>query len=246
MSADKTVEKLTIYYEQKKGTKPGEVKVGFNPAQLAFSTSATWEHVEPTLGSTSASSGMMVFRSVAPETLTLNLFFDTYAPYPSDSAGGMLAAAAASMASSVTSLVGGSLTPPESVVKKTDEVMALMRVNAELHRPPKCQLMWGKSTLFHGVLQRANRTYTLFMPDGTPVRATMECTFMEVVGSNRVELHSADVAKVYVVRAGDTLMGIAAEHYGDGGHWRLIADENGIENPRALVPGRTLAIPKVR
>jgi nucleoid-associated protein YgaU len=60
------------------------------------------------------------------------------------------------------------------------------------------------------------------------------------------ELNSADVAKKYLVRPGDTLMAIAAAQYGDGGLWRLIADENGIEDPRRLDPGRTLSIPKAR
>src|SRR5262249_31689103 len=98
-----------------------------------------------------------------------------------------------------------------------------------------------------GVLQQSTRTYTLFMPDGTPVRATVECTFLEIEDKgSRVELHSADVAKSYLVKPGDTLMGIAAACFGDGSLWRLIADENGIEDPRALVPGQSLSIPKVR
>jgi nucleoid-associated protein YgaU len=244
-----TLEKLTIKYEKgRKGSFTEALKVSFNPAQLSFSSSATWDRIDPSLGSKSTSSGTTVFRNVAPDTLTLAFFFDTYAPYATDSAGGVLAAAAASVASSVTSLAGGTRIPPESVRKQTAAVMQLARVDSELHRPPVCQLLWGNNPpLFCGVLQRATRTYTLFMPDGTPVRATMECTFMEVVGAaDQVELHSADVAKTYVVRPGDTLMGIAAAHFGDGGMWRLIAEENDIEDPRALVPGRTLAIPRVR
>lgn len=241
-----SVEKLTIKFEQgSPGNFKGELKVGFNPAQLAFSSSATWEHIEPTLGSKSSAAGTTVFRSVTPETLTLSLFFDTYAPYPE--ALGMLAGAAASLASSVTSLAGGGVAAPESVVKQTAAVMQLARIDSELHRPPLCRLQWGPTTLFSGVLQSSSRTYTLFMPDGTPVRATMECTFLEVAGaSSKVELHSSDVAKSYVVRPGDTLMGIAAACFGDGSQWRRIAEENAIEDPRALVPGRVLAIPKLR
>src|SRR5262249_37896057 len=131
--------------------------------------------------------------------------------------------------------------------KQTAAVMQLARIDSELHRPPVCRLKWGTTTLFSGVLQSSTRTYTLFLPDGTPVRATMECTFMEIADSSaKVELHSSDVAKSYVVRPGDTLMAIAAACFGDGSQWRRIADENGIEDPRALVPGRTLAIPKLR
>ena len=41
----------------------------------------------------------------------------------------------------------------------------------------------------------------------------------------------------------DRLSAIAKEEYGSCGAWRLIAQENGIENPRTLRSGRTIRIP---
>jgi nucleoid-associated protein YgaU len=32
--------------------------------------------------------------------------------------------------------------------------------------------------------------------------------------------------------------------YGDPGQWRIIADANGLDNPRALEIGRALSVPK--
>jgi nucleoid-associated protein YgaU len=54
---------------------------------------------------------------------------------------------------------------------------------------------------------------------------------------------SADHAKTYVVRRGDTLSAIAAAEYGDPARWRPIAEANRIANPRLLAPGTRLALP---
>jgi nucleoid-associated protein YgaU len=58
-------------------------------------------------------------------------------------------------------------------------------------------------------------------------------------------LQSANYTKQHVVHPGDTLAGIAAEHYDDPGKWRPIADANNIDNPLALEPGRVLTIPAI-
>jgi nucleoid-associated protein YgaU len=50
----------------------------------------------------------------------------------------------------------------------------------------------------------------------------------------------------YVVRRGDTLSGIAAAVYRNPASWREIARANGITDPRALAPGRTLTLPRLR
>jgi len=88
----------------------------------------------------------------------------------------------------------------------------------------------------------------MFLDDGTPVRATLTCEFTEVGSHGKAraaELHSADVIKVRQVQRYDTLQSIAAEEYGDPAQWRPIATVNGVVNPRALVPGTTLTIPKL-
>ena len=59
------------------------------------------------------------------------------------------------------------------------------------------------------------------------------------------ELHSADVTKTRQVRRGDTLQSIAAEEYNDPRLWRAIATANSIVNPRQLLPGTVLSIPKL-
>ena len=91
--------------------------------------------------------------------------------------------------------------------------------------------------------------FNLFLEDGTPVRATVSCSFLESVPAGRVrarELHSADVTKTRQVRRGDTLQSLAAEEYNDPRLWRAIATANSIVNPRHLPPGTVLTIPKLQ
>ena len=79
----------------------------------------------------------------------------------------------------------------------TELIARLAKIDQELHRPPVCRLWWGRFDVFQGVLTDLGQNYTMFLEDGTPVRATLSCTFLEVIPQARVranELHSADVA----------------------------------------------------
>src|SRR5262249_62404354 len=101
--------------------------------------------------------------------------------------------------------------------------------------PPGVRLGGGLSTLFQGVLTQLNQDLTFFMADGTPVRATLGCTFMAYQTFDEAkattELHSADVAKRRLVRRGDTLASIAIEQYGDAARWRKIPTDTDIHHP---------------
>lgn len=46
--------------------------------------------------------------------------------------------------------------------------------------------------------------------------------------------------KVYIVKKGDTLWGIAYKLFGDGAKWRQLADDNGIKHPKKLAVGKRL------
>lgn len=123
--------------------------------------------------------------------------------------------------------------------------------HGEIHRPPVCQLFWGLWGLFfEGVLENLRQQFTLFLADGTPVRATLSCTFKEWRSDQdealRQDRRSADVAKQYTVRQGDTLSSIAAREYKDPALWRPIATANRIDNPRRLATGQILTIPALR
>ena len=54
---------------------------------------------------------------------------------------------------------------------------------------------------------------------------------------------SADVAKVWIVKQGQSLASIAGREYGDPRKWRPIAQANGIDDPTKLRPGAILVLP---
>lgn len=155
-----------------------------------------------------------------PATLRLELFFDTYET-------------------------------GEDVQRYTRNVFHLTTVekHGNLHRPPLCRLAWGRYNFdgFHWVVTDLAQTFSLFRSDGTPVRATLSCSFRQwrsdEVEQRLLNKQSPDVARTRVVQRGETLSSIAAEEYDDSALWRPIAEANGIDNPRRLTPGTVLSVP---
>src|SRR5262249_41096050 len=58
----------------------------------------------------------------------------------------------------------------------TDKVYKLLEIDGKTHAPPICTLRWG-GLEFDGVLDHVSGKFTLFLPNGTPVRATLSVTF---------------------------------------------------------------------
>ena len=197
----------------------GVIVAMFNPSRLSVSRSVSWENQKAAKRDTPE----LQFTGADPSTLSIDLFFDTYDTPEREK---------------------------ESVRKHTAKLLHLATVekHGDKHRPPVCRLKWGQqSVFFQGVLTQLETQFTLFMEDGTPVRATNKCGFKQWRGNvddlKKQDLMSADVAKVWVVRQGQTLAGIAAREYGDPRAWRAIAEANGLDDPLALAPGRHLVLP---
>lgn len=216
------LEKLTIAIEGKSGKFEKRVEARFNPSQISIQKTAQWRTKPKPTGDTAKSQ----FTYGEPATLTMELLFDTY------EAG-------------------------TDVQVYTKEIYHLTTVqeHGDLHRPPLCLLEWGTFNISAAyqcawVLHSLSQKFTLFLSDGTPVRATLGCTFKQWRGDDLeaklLNPKSADVAKTRVARHGDTLSSIASEEYQDPALWRAIAQANGIDNPRTLKSGQVLAIPALR
>jgi hypothetical protein len=128
----------------------------------------------------------------------------------------------------------------------TDKIFNLLNIEASTHVPPICMVSWGGFS-FRGVLDHCNGKFTLFLPDGTPARATLNITFKEYIDVEVLvrqnPTQSADHRKTRVVCAGDRLDVMAFEEYGDASNWRPIADANSILDPKNLEVGKRLVIP---
>lgn len=145
--------------------------------------------------------------------------------------------------------------PLENVQNYTRKIFNLTkpRIGDDKKRPPRCKLIWGTISgkdsvlLPDGFLERVTKRLTHFLEDGTPVRATLNCTFKEW----KEPIKEAKIANpiddpVRIVKLGETLSSIATEEYNDPSLWRIIADENRLINPRKLNPGMVLTIPPLR
>lgn len=229
-----TLEKLTIGYDL--GGESASLEALFNPDKLVFQRAADWGRDE-----VARAEGLSVLKFMGGQqtTLALDLFFDTY---DASDAGSVF------WPGSLVPLVSEGRNAPSNVLDETRALEQLTRPDRETHQPPTCTLRWGRNTLLVGVLTAADTTVTLFLSDGTPVRATVGCRFTarETCLSPATELNSADVAKKYTVKPGDTLTLIASTMYMDARRWRPIARANALDDPLRLTPGQVLLIPKLR
>lgn len=208
---------LTIELEDPARGVPGTFEVPFNPTELTLNKGAQIAEIAiPGLDSP-----ILQFIRGQTEKLTLDLFFDT-------TLSGMGAGAV-------------------DVRTETNKIYQLVKLQPKTHAPPRLRLSWGKALAFRAIVESVQQKFTLFSPEGVPLRATLTVTFSEykTLEEQLQELNkqSADHTRQHVVRRGETLSTIAAESYGDPTAWRHIAEANGIDNPRRLLPGTTLAIP---
>jgi hypothetical protein len=216
-----SLEKLKIYAEKSKGQKPDKfpllIKVPFNPNQITVSKSGGAIEFDKEKGTYN------FFED--PGTLNINLFFDTTLKK----------------------------NPPENVQNYTRLIYNLTQINMNLKRPPRCRLVWGTISgkdsvlLPDGFLMSVTKTLTHFLEDGTPVRATLDCTFKEwQEPGTKAKIGNPIDDPVRIVKRGESLSSIATEEYGDPALWRIIAAENRLINPRILNPGMVLTIPPLR
>jgi nucleoid-associated protein YgaU len=134
----------------------------------------------------------------------------------------------------------------KSVKQRLDEMAMLLEIDPKLHAPPTVQFVWGKLS-FKAIIEKLSRKITLFQPDGTPARATLNVAFKEYKTLpelvNDPKLESADKSKRRVIVGLDSLWALAAREYGDVTKWRAIAERNDLDDPRDVAPGDWLMVP---
>lgn len=191
----------------------------FNPNKLAFTKSVNYQKQEAAQRDVPE----LEFKGAQPRNLNIDLILDTY---DNDKA------------------------VKDDVREHTNKLYHLTTVekHGDKHRPPLCWLSWGSMGIFfHCVVEKLDLQFTIFMEDGTPVRATARCSFKEW-RTNKRDIQqqattSPDIAKARIIKSGETLSSIAAEEYLDCGLWRPIAHENNIDDPLSLARGTVLLIP---
>lgn len=117
------------------------------------------------------------------------------------------------------------------------------------YRPPVILFVWGRFS-FKGVIESLSQKYTMFISDGTPVRAEVALKIRSVINvevdddqSQSFNTKSSD-GKPYDVKEGDRLDLIAAKELGDAGRWAEIAAFNGITDPVTMDGKKQILIPE--
>jgi LysM repeat protein len=132
------------------------------------------------------------------------------------------------------------------VRSETGKVVALLDIDSDLHTPPVLRVTWG-SLDFRCVLAKVSQKFVKFFPNGQPARAKLNVTFQEYLDAATqvaaANLQTADFSKVYVVKQGDTLSGVAAKFYEDATKWRPIALTNEILDPLSISAGQQIFSP---
>ncbi|HEY4004110.1 MAG TPA: hypothetical protein VGM60_02835 [Pseudonocardia sp.] len=123
-------------------------------------------------------------------------------------------------------------------------VIRLLDPDQRTHAPPVLLFMMGTFS-FQCVLLEANQQVTMFLADGTPVRARLSVRFQEYV---RLEVQTrrglfVGPPTLHQLTERDTLPDLAATYLGDPRRWREIAEANDIDDPLRLVPGAPLVMP---
>lgn len=197
----------------------------FNPSQSSIAKANEWT-ARPVVGSSLTASK---FAGGQARELTIELLFDAE--------------------------------PDKDVIAVADTLFQIMEVDPALARgrrnaarPPIVTLKWGTVTSFKAVCRNLNVTFTLFKPDGSPIRAQATLTLVQVEKDQRSgrgtparaqnpTTRSDPKLRSHVVRAGDSLQSIAFEHLGDATRWRDLALHNDIDDPLAVPLGLRLEIP---
>jgi hypothetical protein len=195
----------------------------FRPKEYTISKQNSWRKGE----AKGLSVPQLEFSGGGSSTLTMELFFDSY-EFGTD------------------------------VRLNTNRIWQLMAIDPLLQdrttskgRPPLCQFQWGPVLTFKAVITNISQKFTMFKPDGTPVRATLTVSFQEAEETGKFPAQNPTTMskpgyKVRVVKEGDSLDWIAFEEYGNSNLWRHIAEVNNLENPMKLTPGQVLTIAPTR
>lgn len=221
------------------------IEVQFNPTEYTFEKTAKFGEVSvPGLDSP-----ILQFVRGESEKLTLELFFDGTTE---ETGGGLLGQIGAGFdaASDV----------PRSVVQRVDAFYRMVKISGELHTPPLVRVTWGTAfpgavtsesdtptSTFDAAVESVNRRYTLFDPDGAPLRCIVALSLREYrtlyEQLTELNLQTSDHTRTHMVREGETLPLIAHQAYKNAGLWRVIAQANDIADPTNLDAGQSLDLP---
>jgi nucleoid-associated protein YgaU len=121
--------------------------------------------------------------------------------------------------------------------------------HGNIHEPYYLKLVWGRLA-FGARLSSLAIDYTLFKPNGAPLRAKAQTSFISSIDADTltVEMNpqSPDVTHEITVRAGDSLPLLCERVYGDATQYLGIARYNRLPTVLYVPPGTRLTFPPLQ
>lgn len=214
--------------------------------------------------------GTKNFDYVQGENLTVTFTLDGTGVIPASitDVGSALASVATSAVDFASRSVGlGGVSDTGYVTRRIKELKKVVYdFNPDHHEPPVVVITWGDVPPFRGKLDDLQVTYTLFSPDGAPLRAEVQLQFGEhgsvdvrsstsntaarVAGGIGARvggalLSSPDLTHRRTVKATDTLPLLCENIYKDASfHWQ-VAQANNLTHFRTLETGTEVFFPPI-
>jgi hypothetical protein len=209
------------------------IEVCFNPKEYALEKSVEWDAEKAFTDAPQPE-----FKAPKPMTLSVTLQFDTYEER-----------------TSVRDKWVRQIEKLTMMTKQFDkDGKNASKTDKQKFRPPVILFIWGRFT-FKGVIESLSQKYTMFLSDGTPVRAECALKLRNVIdnnvdkGTDTKFSASTGQGKPYNVNDNDRLDLIAAKELGDAGRWAEIAAMNDIVDPGNIADGngqrmKTITLPE--
>jgi hypothetical protein len=218
---------ITSFKNSSFTTKRNDVTVFINPAGYAHSYQIHYNNRQAQ-GSNGPSPD---FNRMGAQTLKFELVFDGTGVVPPP-------------------LPGFDVFTEDGITKQVDTFISVVfAYDGNIHSPTFLKVNWG-SLNFKCRLSTLDIRYTLFKPDGTPLRARATAAF--IVFYDEKELarmatnNSPDLSHLVTVKGGDTLPLLCYEIYGSSTPYLEVARVNGLENFRNLVTGTQILFPPLQ
>jgi hypothetical protein len=127
------------------------------------------------------------------------------------------------------------------------KITSLLDQLPDTKAPPILLFSMGQFN-FNCVLADAGQRFTMFLRDGTPVRAVLSARFQEFVSVDFAVQSGIFIGPptLFNMGASQRLADIAAQLLGDPTRWREVAEKNGIDDPFHVAAGTSLVVGTTR
>lgn len=220
------LEKLLVeaYADESYSQPDGQMRLFINPEKYTRTYTICYSDRQ----AQGSPGGSPLFNKIPSEKMKLELVFDGTGVVPGPVPG-------------VVPFTG------DGITEQIDEFTGLVfSYEGGIHSPRYLRLVWGTLS-FRCRLTELSLTYTLFKPDGTPLRARGDATFLQFSSpellARDANQQSPDVTHVRTVVAGDTLPLLCWQIYGSGDWYAWVAAQNRLTGFRDLRVGTQLVFP---